>query len=245
MLTAAWALFLLATIGGCCGPIEGLYPPQAGDARDVYLVNNHWHTGFVFPTSELTPTLRQLLPRFADAEYLEIGWGDDRFYRSPKSTIGLATAALFASQGSVLHVVPLSRPPQEHYQDFIADLYRIRVSDAGYQRLMAFVEKTFSRDDSGKAVESEAEWGPGSWFYRGNGHYSLFHTCNQWTADALRTTGFPISPAYAGGADNVGWQIRTFGGKYQSDLRVLQDGKPVATAPAQKEVAVAAPAEAK
>src|SRR5262245_13729593 len=214
--TFAVAVFMLAIVSGCCGPVEGLYPPQSGDVRDVYLINNHWHTGFVFPASELTPALRQLLPRFADPQYLEIGWGDDRFYRSEKSTISLAVQALFVSQGSVLHVVPLWRAPEAHYRDFIVDLYRIHVSEAGYQRLLAFVEQTFSHDDSGRAIEIEPGWMPGSLFYRASPRYSLFHTCNQWTADGLRTCGFPISPAYAGGADNVGWQIRAFGAKYQS-----------------------------
>ena len=127
----------------------------------------------------------------------------------------------------MLHVVPLSSPPELHYQEYIVDLYRLHLSPAGEQRLMAFVEASFSRDDSGKAIEIESGWLPGSWFYRSNGRYSLFHTCNQWTADALRASGFPISAFYASTANNIGWQIRTFGGKYQSDLAVLRDGNPV------------------
>ncbi len=228
MAIAAWAVAMLAILGGCCGPTKSLYPPAGADARDVYVVNNHWHTGFVFPTSALTPSLRKLLSRFADADYVEIGWGDDHFYRSAKSTSGLAVQAMFVSKGSVLHVVPLSRPPEVHYQEFVVDLYRLRLSEEGQLRLMEFVEASFARDESGTAIEIEPGWLPGSWFYRANGHYSLFHTCNQWTADGLRTTGFPISPFYAAGADNVGWQIRTFGGKCQHDLAVLRDGNPTA-----------------
>jgi len=57
ILTASFAL-LLAISSGCCGPITGLYPPAEDDTREIYLMNNHWHTGFVFPVSELTPAMR-------------------------------------------------------------------------------------------------------------------------------------------------------------------------------------------
>jgi uncharacterized protein (TIGR02117 family) len=230
MTIAARASALLVTLGGCCGPVRGLYPPPDTAVRDIYVVNNHWHTGLVLRASELTPTLRGMLPRFANAEYLEIGWGDDRFYRSPQSTSGLAVQALFASRGSVLHVVPLSRLPEVHYREFLVDLYRLRISPEGHRRLVAFMETSFDLSDSGAAIELEPGWAPGSWFYRAHGKYSVLHTCNQWTADALRTTGFPISAFYASTADNIGWQIRTFGSTYQSDLAILRDGEPVSVA---------------
>ena len=47
-----------------------------------------------------------------------------------------------------------------------------------------------------------------------------FHNCNNWLADGMRVTGFPITPIYTSTADNVGWQIRVFGRKHQSDIVV-------------------------
>jgi uncharacterized protein (TIGR02117 family) len=217
---------LLVTLCGCNGPVRGLYPPHDSDSREIYIVNNHWHTGFALRASELSPSLRKLLPRFADAEYLEIGWGDDHFYRSPQSTSGLAVEALFASRGSVMHVMPLDREPQIHYRDYLVDVYRVRISPQGEQRLVAFIESSFDVSDSGVAIELQPGVEPGSWFYRARGKYSLFHTCNQWCADGLRQTGFPISPFYAALASNVGWQIRTFARKDEGEVLILHDGEP-------------------
>ena len=56
---------MLVTTTGCLGPVRGIYPPTAGESSaDVYIYNNHWHTGFVIPWSQLSPTLQRDLSRF-------------------------------------------------------------------------------------------------------------------------------------------------------------------------------------
>ncbi len=63
----------------------------------------------------------------------------------------------------------------------------------GYEKLLAFVARSFSRT-SGNGV---IKLGPGlygnSWFYRAEGVFSAFNTCNTWVANSIETTGFPIS----------------------------------------------------
>jgi uncharacterized protein (TIGR02117 family) len=209
---------------GCCGPVRGLYPPtNQSDVRDVYIYDNHWHTGFVLRFNQLSPTLQKFLSRFRESEYVEIGWGDEGFYRAPESTSGLAMRAMFFSRGSVLHVAGLDREPDEHYREFVLDLYRVRVSRAGWDRLMEFIERRFATDSRGDSIALQPGLYGVSYFYAARGNYSVFHTCNNWVADGLRSTGFPISPFYAHFADNVGWQIRTFGRRYQQELLVLHE----------------------
>jgi uncharacterized protein (TIGR02117 family) len=209
---------------GCCAPVAGVYPPAASDnATEIYVYNNHWHTGFVIPVSQLSPVLKQHLSRFgSDTRYIEIGWGDEGFYRAPIGTLPLALRAMFASRGSVLHIAGVAKAPAEHYQDYQVDLYRIRISEEGNRRLMNFLERTFARNENGEAIELQPGLYGVSYFYRGRGWYGLFHNCNNWLADGVRSTGFPITPMYAGTADNVGWQIRVFGRKYQPDVLVLR-----------------------
>lgn len=222
-----WTGIVLVMLSGCCGPVKGVFPPSAGDMRELFVMDNHWHTGLILRTSDLSARLKQMLVKVSDAPYVEIGWGDDRFYRSPESTSGLAVQAMFASRGSVIHAVPIWSPPEYHYLAFVVDLYKLQISSEGQRRLLAFIEDSFERTESGGPVEIESGWAPGSWFYRARGRYSALHTCNQWTADALRSAGFPITPIYASTAGNVGWQVRTFSRKYEEDVTILQSGKPV------------------
>lgn len=219
-----WFCFfvVLLVLAGCNGPVRGLYPPSESDrSTDIFVYNNHWHTGFVVPTTELSPTLKRYLARFGrDARYVEIGWGDEGFYRAPKGTIPLALRAMFLSRGSVLHVTGLVTEPPEHYRDYAVDLYRVRISEAGTARLMRYLERSFATTESGEAIELQSGLYGVSYFYRGRGWYNLFHNCNNWLADGLRSTGFPITPIYTSTADNVGWQVRVFGQKYQHDIVV-------------------------
>lgn len=220
----ALIVVIVSFMTGCCGPIKGVYPPQGANRRNLYIVDNYWHAGFVLPVDALPDSLRRTLERVGDARYVEIGWGDDQFYRSPKSTSGLALQAMFASKGSVIHAVPLYKPPAEHYRDFVVDLYRLEISDEGWQRLMTFIEASFERSAAGEPVELEPGWAPGSWFYRARGRYSVLHTCNQWAGDAIRSTGFPITPFYSTTSGNVGWQVRHFAQKYQGETLLLRNG---------------------
>ncbi|CAN5510819.1 TIGR02117 family protein [soil metagenome] len=220
---ALLAVVLLAA-GGCCGPARGLYPPDPAEKSvDIYVVNNHWHTAFVVAWPQLSPTLQRYLSRFAHgAEFVEIGWGDEGYYRAPKGTAPLALRAMFASRGSVLHVAALAKAPAEHYLDYQVDLYRIRISETGNRKLMTFLERTFARTSQGQSIELQPGLYGISYFFRGRGWYGALHTCNNWVADGVRSTGFPIMPLYAGLADNVGWQIRVFGAKYQADIVMLR-----------------------
>ena len=219
---ALGTILLLFSAAGCNGSVRSLYPPkESGRATEIFVYNNHWHTGFVLPTSQLSPTLKRYLSRFgSDTRYIEIGWGDEGYYRAAKGTLPLAFRAMFLSQGSVLHVAGLTDEPADHYRDYVVDLYRIRIGEEGCRNLMRHLERTFATTINGDAIELQPGLYGISYFYRARGWYNLFHNCNNWLADGLRSTGFPITPIYTSTADNVGWQIRVFGRKHQSDIVV-------------------------
>ena len=217
-LTCSIAIVLLV---GCNGPVTGLFPPGPGEPSvEIFFVNNHWHTGLVLQRAAMSPRLRELTARFEGSHWIEIGWGDDAFYRAPKGTSGLAVRAMFASHASVLHVVGLPQYPPEYYEGYVVDLYRIRLSRLGFHRLLNYLENSFQTHSAGDSVPIEPGLYGDSFFYAARGKYGACHTCNHWSADGLRETGFPITPFYALLADNVGWQVRVFGRKYESDLIV-------------------------
>jgi uncharacterized protein (TIGR02117 family) len=211
-------LLLLLAASGCASGDRSLYPVQPGqESADIVVLDNGWHTALIVRYGDLPDDLRRLLHAFAGSEYLAFGWGDEGFFRASQMTAGLVPQALFYSRGSVLLVAGFDGPPEEAFESNV-DIYRIRASQAGLERMIDHIRRSFRRKN-GEIIDA----GPGpddSRFYLANGRYGWNHTCNQWTAAALKNAGLPITPAYAALASNLEFQIR--------QLRNVQcNGRPI------------------
>nr|WP_186827600.1 TIGR02117 family protein [Comamonas testosteroni] len=175
---------------------------ERADAKgnvEVHVVGNGWHAGLLLPAQAINARLPTLRQRFPGAGYYEIGWGDVGFYRAKSITAGLAVQAMFASQGSVMHVVGVP-----NVQQFLrgSDTASLCISNDAYQRLATMVADSFARQ-GGEPVDA----GPGiygnSQFYIAEGSYSALHTCNRWTAAVLQAAGVSISPRISLTASSV------------------------------------------
>ncbi|MBV9198208.1 MAG: DUF2459 domain-containing protein, partial [Alphaproteobacteria bacterium] len=71
----------------------------------------------------------------------------------------------------------------------------VHVSRDGIERLSELLWSFLTADD--EAVPRRIGTGPypESAFYASAGSYDLSHTCNTWTAEALRVAGLPVSTA--------------------------------------------------
>ena len=186
---------------------------MASHAQDqkvkIYVVGNGWHAGLLLPAAPINALVPSLRARFPKADTYEIGWGDMGFYQAKEVTAGLAMEALFASKGSLLHVVGVPGL----VQDFSAEINVVAscVSADEYQRMAQWIAQTFALDKDGKPVSV----GPGiygdSQFYKANGQYSLLNTCNRWTAEVLQAGGLAISPRFSLTAGSVLDAVRTQG----------------------------------
>ncbi|MNH16574.1 hypothetical protein D3C79_762200 [compost metagenome] len=197
-------LALMLTLFGCATASD---PPrdEGGDWRSFYVVNHGLHTGLAIARPDLLQVLPALAEAFGDGDFVEFGWGDEDFYRAPQATLSLALRALFGSTATVLHAVRIDGDPRRRFA--ASEVIEVRVTEDGYRRLLAFVAATFTHTASGAL----AVLGPGlygeSRFYQAEGSYSLFYTCNTWVAEALATSGCPMSPAAAITAGNVMSQL--------------------------------------
>lgn len=192
---------------GCAGPIQGLYPPEAGDpVTSVYVVSHGWHTGLVVNRRDIPEGIWPEHNDFPNSDYLEVGWGDRDFYQAAEPTSGLALKAAFWPTASVLHVAGFRGPVER----FLGGAERIEIglSPRGFRALTAFIQDAYARDESGKAIPL----GPGQYgqsrFYLARETYFLLKTCNTWIARALRAAGCPVTPLYAVTAGNVMYQAR-------------------------------------
>jgi uncharacterized protein (TIGR02117 family) len=189
---------------------RALWPPQpAAPTTEIFIVSHGYHAGIVVPRRAIAePASRRGLGalglvarRFADFDWLEIGWGDEGFYREVPTTasltMALAVRALFwPGNRSVLHVVGVKNDPRSTFPN--SDIARVDLGALGFERMVDKLEASFARAPGG--VEPEV-LGPGlygpSLFFRANGAFHLFSVCNHWLAGLLDAAGVPTSPVLA------------------------------------------------
>jgi uncharacterized protein (TIGR02117 family) len=176
-----------------------LYPGAAGQARTtVYLVDNGFHSDLVVPREALfaKPHAAALATAAAtDKPWIEIGWGDARFYTQTggASLSRLASglrALVFPNNRSVVHIMGLASPPEQVYG---GDARPIQLSQAGLEAAIVRVDKSLAMD-SGLPQRSDAPRQADEGFFMSVEHFSLAHLCNHWTAELLNAAGLPVTP---------------------------------------------------
>jgi len=209
-LLIAAVLFAAAVVATARRGDPGLWPAKQGaPTRDVFIVSHGYHAGIIIPAQALADeagsrgltALGYLATRFAGFERLEIGWGDEGFYRDVPTmqslNVTLALRALFRpGNPSVLHVVGIGADPRATFAR--SDLVRIELGAPGFARLLGRLDATFARA-AGAALPQELGRGlyGTSLFFRANGAFHIFNVCNHWVADLLDAAGVPTDPLLA------------------------------------------------
>jgi hypothetical protein len=103
-------------------------------------------------------------------------------------------------------VIPLPVPPEAFFG--ASNALSIPMSQDGVQRLSQFLWDYLAADEQGAPRPIETGPFPQSVFYASAGTYNLSHTCNTWTAEALRVAGVPVSTAGVVFAGQVLDQLR-------------------------------------
>ncbi len=199
-----------SSCAGCAAPVRGLFPPKPGEKTEtVYVVDHGWHTGLILKSDTLPPAAQPEWSGFRGSKYMEVGWGDDGFYRAKTVTLGITLKALFWRNPAVLHVVAMDKPPEIYFP--YSGIVRVSVGEEGYRHLCDYLAASYGIDPNGHRVDLGKGIYGESRFYRATGHYYFPNTCNVWTAHALRATGAPISPACSITAGGVFSQAEHFG----------------------------------
>lgn len=165
---------LLAVALGACA-----HQPQTAcePTRTLYVVSHGWHSGIVLERDELVSRLPML--GIGREGYVEVGWGEERFYQARETTLGMALRALLQPNTSVLQVVPFSGAPHRYFAG--SELVEVGTDEAGYSAALAYIAATFKPqlERLGRSLYGEG------WFYRAEGSFHLFNTCNTWVSAVL------------------------------------------------------------
>lgn len=198
-LILKYSILALISLSPACSTL-----PEAIDSKDIhqtcqgnheiYLLNHGWHTGLAIKAADLNHVIPALSQRFPDSLYYEIGWGDTGFYQANEITTELTLRAMFWSGGSVLHIVGLTENPKIYFSN--SEVKVIKSDHPGYENMLSFIKASFQTDRNGQTIPEKAGIYGDSQFYTAVGRYQLFNTCNKWTAKALNSGGYSISPTF-------------------------------------------------
>lgn len=154
----------------------------------VHVVSNGWHAGLVLPLDESVFQACPPLEDFRGHRSVELGWGDEGFYRADPVTFGTAFRAVFWPTPTVLHVVALDREVTREYTT--SDVVALDLPATDFQRMIRRIAATFD----GHENLGEGLYGRQSFFYRAHGSYYFPNTCNVWLLRLLEDAGVPLSP---------------------------------------------------
>ena len=167
----------------------------SGHAAEFYVTSHGWHTGIIVPRAAVIAS--KAWPAgvaerdFAGCAFLELGWGDRKFYMAKKPGVAMAVGAALVPGPSVLHVV--GYPGTLTRKHVWNERVTVPCTDAELRALCRTLGAAFARDATGHAPPL----GPGlygfrSHFYAAKGHYWIGNTCNSWTLRMERAGGLPV-----------------------------------------------------
>ena len=128
----------------------------------IYLADNGMHVNIIIPN--------------LGKGYTSYGWGSELFYMNVPTwdalTFEITFKALFTDPRSVVHIITWP----DKYDNWIP----IQVSEEQFINLQMNINNT---------LKSSCALDDGWEFFRANGNYNIFNTCNTWVNNILKNSG--------------------------------------------------------
>jgi uncharacterized protein (TIGR02117 family) len=201
---------IIIVISGCSS--SGDFSKRVGSSEEhpytIYVLNEGWHTGIVMKVSDISEDDFPEVKTFSGDQFIDIGWGDEEYYRIPGFDLSLAMRALLSPSSSALKIRTLNIPVETYYKTFTYCV-AFHLSKEEFTSLSRYVGNTFKMN-SNKTIMLENRSNI-IYFYKANGDYHLFNTCNTWVAEALEYTGIPVSVSMVVSGSDLFFAIKDYG----------------------------------
>ena len=169
------------------------------------------HSGIIMPVQNEIFDWQTYLPlneitkkANLDYKYLEFGWGERDFYMNAPSQIHLQISAglkaLFWLNPSVIRVEGHQKLPQT------IKIKCFGVSQQGYLNIVQFIQNTFKLDKKGQRIRLSYDNPVNVSYFDAKGTYSIVRTCNNWTAEGLRSAEVN-TPLWGGLSSAILWHL--------------------------------------
>ena len=181
------------SIWECCGfSTEAAKKFLEDDSlKTIYIIKQSWHTAIVFHTEDIDTTILSEVKYFSGAELIDIGWGDEAFYQHPDFDWDLAYQALFYPTPSTLRIEGIFISMLEYF-NLSEIVVELKIHNEQLKILQKYISCTIWRDENQISKILSTQYLNRVYFFKANGSYHLFNTCNTWLASGLKKAGFEI-----------------------------------------------------
>jgi len=167
--------------------------PAEDAAREILVLSNPIHTDIAIPVDpDLRARFNFLSASGLDIEspgvgYVVFGWGGRAFYIETPEWSQLKPLPVLKAltvDRSVMHIERAGAIDRAH-----PAVTPLAIDEAGYQRLLQFIEASFATENGVPVAIPGAAYGQNDIFFEANGRFNAFLGCNTWTSAALRQAG--------------------------------------------------------
>jgi uncharacterized protein (TIGR02117 family) len=154
-------------------------------SKEIFISTNGVHLDIIIPTAVISKSLAKDLNYTDTDRYLSFGWGDENFYINTPTwgdlTVSNAVNAMFFKSPTLIHLT--------RYKHKRKDWISIKLDDQKLAQLHSYLTKSFNLlEDNSKVLLPNMGYSNNDDFYKANGIYSCFKTCNSWVNEALKTS---------------------------------------------------------
>ena len=154
--------------------------------KSIFLTTNGIHMDIVIPKKNIDSLLLSGIKHSKTENYLAFGWGDENFYLNTPNwgdlTFKNAFGAMFLKSSTLVHIT--------RYQNKENDWIEIKVTESELKKMHSYLFETFVLNDSrGKIILENKGYTLRDDFYKANGSFSCFKTCNSWVNSGFKNSG--------------------------------------------------------
>ena len=158
--------------------------------KEIFISTNGVHTNIILPAKTESFNWNEFLRLNTDCKYIAFGWGDEEFYLNTPTwddlKISTAFKAGFLPTKTIMQIYCMKNEPYE-----TESTIKISISNKQFNKITNFVKNSFKLDSNKLIIKVKPnnKFYFKEQFYRANGTYSVFNTCNNWTNRALKQAG--------------------------------------------------------